>query len=261
MSKIFRALLFISGLVLVLDCAILIAADKINFGTVVPFFIGMIFIIHAIFWHQIHRKLHQTKLLNKVWKLLWLGFGLWLVSFIGFALSLHSNIQQAEEGYDHVDAIIVLGAGIQEGIPTPTLASRLDTAAPLIKDQPDAVVITSGGKGIGESRSESEAMAGYLYALHEVPIERIELEQNSTSTAENFAFSQRILKRQSVSLGSPIAVVTSDFHIPRAAAIAKHQGYTNIVPLASPTPLSIRYNAWFREYFAYISGWLLGEYR
>ena len=30
--------------------------------------------------------------------------------------------------------------------------------------------------------------------------------------------------------------------------------------VSAPTPLLIRYNAWLREYFAFISGWLLDEY-
>ena len=72
--------------------------------------------------------------------------------------------------------------------------------------------------------------------------------------------SQAILKAQGVTLSDPIASVTSDFHTIRSAAIARHQGYQQPVLLASPTPLSIRYNAWFREYFAFVSGWLLREY-
>ena len=66
--------------------------------------------------------------------------------------------------------------------------------------------------------------------------------------------------RKLVQPGQKIAIVTSDFHTIRAAAIAKHQGYQRPILLASPTPLSIRYNAWFREYFAFVSGWLFGEY-
>lgn len=258
--KAFNILLFITGLILVIDCAILIAADKINFGTLVPFVLGLIFIIHAVFWYKIKAKLQVSKHWRMVWKLLWAIFVLWLISFIVFAFSLHKNIKQVDQPYETVAAIIVLGGGIQDGLPTPTLASRLDAAAPLIKEQPQAVVITSGGIGMGEIRSEGEAMARYLYALYGIPLEHIQQEKNSTSTEENFLFSQQILTEQGISLNDPIAVVTSDFHIPRSLAIAEHQGYTNLVALASTTPLSIRYNSWFREYFAYISGWLLGEY-
>ena len=30
--------------------------------------------------------------------------------------------------------------------------------------------------------------------------------------------------------------------------------------ISAETPLNIRYNAWLREYFAFVSGWLLREY-
>ncbi|PNK61769.1 YdcF family protein [Psychrobacter sp. FDAARGOS_221] len=259
-TLVLQAVLLITGLILMIDCALLIAADKINFGTVVPFFIGLIFALHAIFWRRIQALLSRHRWLKHISRMLWIGFGMWLVSFIIFAITLQSNIQKSHTPLQKVDAIIVLGGGIQNGIPSPTLANRLDSAAVLIKQQPQAMVITSGGVGIGETRSEAEAMAQYLYALQHVPLQHVLQEDRSTSTEENFLFSQTILLQHGVSLSDPIAIVTSDFHIPRAKAIAQHQGYENLVTLASPTPLSIRYNAWFREYFAYISGWLLGEY-
>lgn len=260
MPKLLRLLLFVVGLILVTDCVILIGSNRINFGTVMPFLIGIIFLVHALFWPRIKIILTHSHGLKILWKGLWAVFSIWLISFVVFAVSLNNNIKKVDEAYAPVDAIIVLGGGIKNGKPTPTLANRLDTAAPLIKEQPDAVVITSGGIGIGETVSEAQAMAEYLYDQHDIALSHISLEAESTSTDENFLYSQMVLIQNGVALNDPIAIVTSDFHIPRSKAIAEHQGYKNIIPLASPTPLSIRYNAWFREYFAYISGWLLGEY-
>lgn len=159
-----------------------------------------------------------------------------------------------------VAAIIVLGSGTVDGKPTPTLASRLDTAARLIEQQPQVLIITSGGVGYERTRSEADIMATYLQQAHDIPLDRIYQEGKSTSTEENLAYSQVILERHGIDKEAPIAIVTSDFHTIRAAAIARHQGYTQPITLASPTPLSIRYNAWFREYFAFGSGWLLQEY-
>jgi hypothetical protein len=45
----------------------------------------------------------------------------------------------------------------------------------------------------------------------------------------------------------------------RAQRIARKVGYAQVLPVAAPTPLYIRYNAWLREYFAFASSWLLGE--
>ncbi|HAV3727992.1 TPA: YdcF family protein, partial [Acinetobacter baumannii] len=69
-----------------------------------------------------------------------------------------------------------------------------------------------------------------------------------------------LLEQAHINVNQPIAIVTSDFHTPRAAAIAKKQGYTQVYMVAAETPLITRYNAWLREYFAYASGWLLNEY-
>ena len=63
-----------------------------------------------------------------------------------------------------------------------------------------------------------------------------------------------------IQLNEPIAIVTSDFHTLRAAAIAHKQGYRHIITVAAPTPLINLYNSWLREYFAYGSGWLLNEF-
>lgn len=69
-----------------------------------------------------------------------------------------------------------------------------------------------------------------------------------------------ILEQQGLNQHATLAIVTSDFHTLRAAAIARKQGYDHFQMISAPTPLSTRYNAWLREYFAYISGWVLKEY-
>lgn len=258
--KVLRILLTISGLVLIIDCVILMAVGKINFSTVVPLLIGLIFIAHGVFWQAIRDFVTQSTWLTISWYGLWGLFGLWLVSFGVFIGALQQQIKLSRQVTPPVAAVIVLGSGTVDGKPTPTLAARLDRAVPVIKSQPQAVVITSGGVGFGRSRSEADIMATYLQETHGIPLARIVQEGTSTSTEENLINSQAILADQGVTLSEPIAIVTSDFHTIRSAAIARHQDYQQPILLASPTPLSVRYNAWFREYFAFVSGWLLREY-
>ena len=255
-----RVLLIIIGIILIIDCAALIVVGKVNFGSVVPFLVGMIFVIHGIFWHAIRRFRSQHYGFNRLWYGLWAVFILWLLSFALFIWSLQQQIALSQQPAPTVAAIIILGSGTVAGKPTPTLAKRLDTAVPLIETQPDALVITSGGVGFQRTRSEADIMATYLHEAHGVPFERILQEGKSTSTEENLANSRALLEEKGLSTTDPIAIVTSDFHSIRAASIARHQGYTQPITVASPTPLTIRYNAWFREYFAFVSGWLLGEY-
>lgn len=255
-----RVILTIIGSVMIIDCLIVMVFDKINFGSVVPFLLGMVFVAHGIFWRNIRRFICQNRWLSRFWYALWTIFLIWLISFCVFIYALQQQIEQSTRPIPKVAAIIVLGSGTVAGKPTPTLAKRLDTAAPLIHSQKSALVITSGGIGVGQIRSEANIMATYLYDTYDISLKRILQEGQSTSTAENLIYSQEILAAKDLSIKAPIAIVTSDFHIIRAANIARHQGYVQPIMLASPTPLSIRYNAWFREYFAFVSGWLFGEY-
>ena len=255
-----RVILFTIGIVIIVDCVALIVIGKINFGSVVPLLLGIVFVAHGLFWHAIRKFFSRNHWLNRLWYGLWAVFTIWLISFGLFIWSLQQQITLSKGPAPTVAAIIVLGSGTVAGKPTPTLAKRLDTAVPLIKSQPNALVITSGGVGFQRTRSEADIMATYLHDSHDIAFERILQEGKSTSTEENLANSRDILEANGLSITEPIAIVTSDFHTIRAASIAKHQGYQQPITVASPTPLSIRYNAWFREYFAFVSGWLLGEY-
>ena len=262
MSKtlLIRILLLIVGIIITIDCAVLMIIGKINFGSVVPFIIGVIFVIHGIYWERIRRFIRHHPLFKRVWYGLWGLFILWLISFMVFVWSLQQQIERSQQPAPAVAAIIILGSGTVAGKPTPTLAKRLDTAVPIINAQSNALVVTSGGVGFQRTRSEADIMATYLNDAHDISFERILQEGKSTSTEENLRNSQTLLAAHDISSSAPIAIVTSDFHTIRAAAIARHQGYQQPITVASPTPLSIRYNAWFREYFAFASGWLLGEY-
>ena len=118
----------------------------------------------------------------------------------------------------------------------------------------------TGGLGFKEKYTEAEIMAKYVREQYPDVHNLIQLEDKSTSTALNLANSQAILHASNIQLNDPITIVTSDFHSIRAKAIAEHQGYQNIISLSAPTPLYLRYNSWLREYFAYFSGFILGEY-
>jgi len=235
-------------------------AAKFNFGTLLPFLIGVIFVAHGLGWPKIRAILARNPALRRMWYGLWAAFGLWLMSFMMFALNLQKRIDASRGAQPPVAAMIVLGTGTVDGKPSAALIARLDAAADLAKRQPTAWVVTSGGLGFGRRQSEGEVMARYLVNTHHLAPERLLIEGNSTSTETNLSYSASLLAEQGIDKDAPIAIVTNDFHTVRAAAIARHQGFTNILTVASETPLSIRYNAWFREYFAFVSGWLLSEY-
>ena len=91
------------------------------------------------------------------------------MSFLVFVYSLQQQIARGKQTLPPVAAIIVLGSGTVAGKPSATLANRLDTAATLIKQQPQALIITSGGIGLGQPRSEAKIMATYLLHTYDIP--------------------------------------------------------------------------------------------
>ena len=149
-----------------------------------------------------------------------------------------------------VDAVIVLGAGVNGETPSLILWSRITAAAAYLEGHPDVPVVLSGGQGPGENISEAACMRRELTARG-VEEDRLLLEDRSTSTAENFAFSKEILEAHGIDTDTAvIAVVTSDFHCFRAHLIARRAGLTVIDVPAEVDWLLLNANYYIREFFA-----------
>lgn len=123
------------------------------------------------------------------------------------------------------DAIVVLGAGLVDGRVPPLLGSRLDRAVALFHARratgADCVLIPTGGQGDGEPRPEGEAMAEYLRRAG-VPPGRVLAETEARNTEENLLFSRRVAEAHRP--GSQVLIVTSDYHVLRAAMLARRVG-------------------------------------
>ena len=83
--------------------------------------------------------------------------------------------------------------------------------------------------------------------------QRYLLEDRSTSTAENFAFSKALLEEQGIQTDTAvIGVVTNDFHMFRAKLIARREGLTTVgVPAELPW-WWLTANYYVREAFALV---------
>lgn len=254
-----RLLLLLIGLILLIDGLILVLNKKLHLGTLLPLLIGAALCVVSLSASQIRAFLATRPKLSRLWRWAWLGFSVWCISLAGFFLYIQQHKDQPLP-QQAIDAIIVLGSGIIQGQASPTLALRLDRAAQVARLHPNALIIVSGGVDYGETQSEAQVMSDYLVKQFDLAPHRISLEDRSTSTELNLKNSQAILEAHQLGLDSRIAVVTSDFHTLRAAAIAQKQGYQQVTTVSADTPLSTRYNAWLREYFAYLSGYLLNEY-
>lgn len=255
-----RALLLVlPGVLLVADGATLLAWGNVDLGTLLPAALGALLLATAARWTPLSRWRRSARWRQRLWQAGWAGLALWLASLLGFwFVALRAPGVQPEDA-GPVAAIVVLGAGIQDGQPRPTLAARLDAAAALAQRQPAALIAVCGGKAWDETDTEAQVMARYLQQRHGIAPERIVMEVQSTSTALNLQLVRPVLQSRGVPTTAPMALVSSDFHLPRAVRVAQRQGFPQMVAVAAPTPLSTRYNAWLREYFATLSSWVLRE--
>jgi hypothetical protein len=83
------------------------------------------------------------------------------------------------------------------------------------------VLITSGGQGPRERLPEARAMADYLIRRG-IPGDRVACEERSRNTDQNLRFSKAIMQERIP--GYLCVVVTSNFHVFRAAITARRTG-------------------------------------
>ena len=148
------------------------------------------------------------------------------------------------------DAVIVLGAGVNGETPSLMLQSRINAAAEYLNAHPDIPAVLSGGQGNGENITEAECMRRQLTAMG-IGESHLLLEERSTSTAENFAFSKELLRQAGIDPETAVvAVVTNDFHCFRAHLIAQREGLTVLDVPAEVPWLLLNANYYVREFFA-----------
>ncbi len=145
------------------------------------------------------------------------------------------------------DYIIILGAGLIGTRVTPLLAARIDKGIELLHDNPNAVLIMSGGQGPGEDIAEGEAMARYAEQKG-VDLGKIIVEGKSTSTEENLLFSRELMSRDR----PRVIVVTTAYHVFRALLLAKQHGL-KCIGFGAKTKWYFTLNALIREFIGYLN--------
>lgn len=151
------------------------------------------------------------------------------------------------------DYLLVLGAQWKTSGPSNVLRRRLDMALEYLGENPDTIVIVSGGRGPDEIISEAAGMRQYLIDAG-VAEERILTEDRSTSTSENLAFSAELFD----SKNSRTVIVTNNFHVFRAVGIARKQGY-QAEGLAAGSVAWMVPNNLLREFFGVVKDFLAGN--
>lgn len=154
--------------------------------------------------------------------------------------------QMNQNGKADLDYILVLGAQVREDGPSVALKYRLDKAVEYLEENPDTLCIVSGGQGYNEPFPEAEGMASYLLEKG-IQKERLILEADSKTTAENIANSKKFIEK-----GASVGILTNDFHMFRALQIARSQKLENICGIAAGSSKLYLPNNMFREFFAEI---------
>lgn len=190
--------------------------------------------------------------------------------FLGAATSAKSNL----------DYVIVLGARVKERTVSNSLRKRLDKAMEYAEDNPDTILVLSGGKGPGESTSEAEVMYQYL-VYNGVRPEQLLIEDRSESTVENIAYSKVVieqyrkknqkvlvpLRQKTTSVPYAVApdrpleigVLTSNFHIYRARMTAEKWGFDNVYGISADSDPVLFIHLCVRECASIVKDRLMGN--
>jgi uncharacterized SAM-binding protein YcdF (DUF218 family) len=226
-------------------------STSISLGTVFPAMCGVVLIAYG--WVKLKRK---RKLIP--WK--WLRVIVTVIVCIGIAFFLviegiiitYANIPPPDED---VNYCVVLGAGIfPDGRMSLSLKIRLDNAKAYLEEHEDVVCIVSGGQGVTEPIAEAVAMRDYLVA-HGIDETRILTEANSYSTHDNMTMSAQVMEEYDATLEKTAVIVTSDFHMFRALAVAKNRGISGY-GLPCHTPLLVKVTSYMREFLTIINTFL-----
>ena len=150
------------------------------------------------------------------------------------------------------DYVILLGTQYRADGPSVEYRARLEAAYGYLTENPDSILIASGGKGSNEPVSEAEGARKYLTAKG-IAEDRILTEDESVNTAQNMTFTSRILTEKGVDLGKVrIVIVSSEYHLLRAAYMAKRLGFIDVSCLGA-RGLEILLPQWYtREFFALV---------
>lgn len=149
--------------------------------------------------------------------------------------------------------VVVLGCKVRGERPSRMLRYRLDKACEYLKDNENTACIVSGGKGKDEAISEAQCMFNYL-TNKGIPSNRVIMEDKSTNTYQNIAFSKEIIKQRN--LPENITIVTDGFHQYRASYIAKRCKVKKSYSLSAKTELFFLPTYWVREWAAILYEWV-----
>ncbi|OFW76056.1 MAG: hypothetical protein A2201_10335 [Alicyclobacillus sp. RIFOXYA1_FULL_53_8] len=189
----------------------------------------------------------------------WIGSAIGLGLLALLALSLERMVARGikrtgrRERPSPADVAIVLGAYTNGYQPGTTLTQRLKAALDLYRRGYVRYIIVSGGQGSDETVSEAKSMKRFL-TFNGVPVQLILEDRHSTDTWENLRNSRQLMQQHQL---YSAVVVTSDYNLPRALAVAKQLNMTVSGCAARSTPRERRFAR--REVWAFVKYLAVGQ--
>ncbi|MCR4648176.1 MAG: YdcF family protein [Lachnospiraceae bacterium] len=241
-------------LLLIIWCVLYLATLLVYAGPFLSWnwiwiFIGIFALIRYIMLRRDILGLRKHKIPMAIRIIYYSVFGIGLAIFTYVEANICAAMNTVPE--DDLEYVIVLGAGLKGTTPTAPLVKRIEEGFRYMSENPDTILVASGGQGFNESISEAECIKRELVRMG-IDENRIVLEDRSVSTIQNLEFSLEIIGNPDASVG----IITNSFHEYRAMQIAKRAGYTNAhyVPAETLFPVGIHYM--LREFFGVVRFWM-----
>lgn len=221
---------------------------NMNAGLIVNILLGIIILAYGVFYRPLIKRLPKWFI-----GLFYLGLTVLAVVIPTLFISGRTDNVTYQE-----DAIIVLGAAVRGERISGALQRRLDAAIDYYDENPEVIIVVTGGKGPQEDITEALAMERYLIA-NGIPENKIIKEEKATSTYENFKYSKELLDEYFGQQGKTdyeLAYITDDYHIYRAGQLAKIAGLGEMTHCHSNTHKTIVLPSGLRECMAIVKLWI-----
>lgn len=222
LSRVFRTVFFLIGCAMtVLFLSEIVSGYGWNLGTLSGFALSLLLMGYTHFYDRVNAAIIEHRKRSRVAKIAQncaVFFAVLIVTYVITAsiMMIAFAHRKAPES-DRPPVVVVLGCLVVNDHPSSLLSERIKTAYEYLSANPDSPCIVSGGMGNNEQISEAQCMYQELVRMGISP-ERIYIEDRSTTTRENLAFSKEIMEREN--LGDTIVLVTNSWHEFRACMIA-----------------------------------------
>lgn len=167
---------------------------------------------------------------------------LFLLINIYIYFDVKSQIVSENSSFEDYDCILVLGAGVRNGKPTPMLNDRLQESVFLYKTNASNRILMSGDHG---QKNYDEVNAMKKFAISKgIPTSHIFMDHAGFSTYESLYRAKEIFQ------ADKIIIVTQEYHLYRALYIANELGIEAVGVSATKKDYSGQFMREMREILA-----------